>query len=761
MGLAIFSGCTSTGSGSGGDTVSKDDPWYEVAAVDVGAYEGSFATDVNVVYADDTELLFTKYDIWNSEGEEGAHELFSCDYSGNVTTVFDLSEAAESTGIYYADQVFKLGDDIYIFGVTMESEGKIIRVDAETGEAEEVKNDAVDKILSATDFINSYSEFKCFGDTLYISVKTYDDDTFVETVSAIYMIDSDWNLTEVDLSEVDDHFGKASDVSHYISESGKVLFYQVDWGEDVELKDPVILNIADGSLTALAEDSVYDEFNLAWSGDTKIEDGVVYRYDIDTDTSSEYFNLNWANVNRRYIERMSLYYADDEKLVFAEDGSQIRGSDISKIYMLQKAEENPNAGKTVLTVASINGDTPDADISEAIVKFNNESEDTFVQIDYKYGYSEDYDGDYTQYLLDNDANICDVLTLDIKSGDAPDVILSGGNKISMNNDTLFVDLKEYIDGNNGINMDDFFSGVFESAEVDGCLYHAPVSVDLNAIAADRDMTEDDVSGMTYEEYEEFLGDELNGINILSVNDDRMSVFLALFEEMGDTFISDGNITIDNDEFRTLADFCKEYVDEESYWSRVEDEDYEAAESQVSQCHATASASMYLSLSEFLQYSGNWKAEEMALIANPTTDGRMPSVSLDNTMGITQCCDDADKAWAFVKFVLENYTATDSQDAPVRSSAYDEFAERIIADTKEDIGFDMEVGISSSDAGLTTANTNVYREALENAAAARMSDSATEKILKEEMPSYFAGQKSIDEVISVVTKRVQTIYDERN
>ena len=41
------------------------------------------------------------------------------------------------------------------------------------------------------------------------------------------------------------------------------------------------------------------------------------------------------------------------------------------------------------------------------------------------------------------------------------------------------------------------------------------------------------------------------------------------------------------------------------------------------------------------------------------------------------------------------------------------------------------------------------------------DPALEKILEEEMPAYFAGQKSLDEVITIINDRSKTYISERS
>ena len=54
----------------------------------------------------------------------------------------------------------------------------------------------------------------------------------------------------------------------------------------------------------------------------------------------------------------------------------------------------------------------------------------------------------------------------------------------------------------------------------------------------------------------------------------------------------------------------------------------------------------------------------------------------------------------------------------------------------------------------------YRGIIESISSVSGMDSAVGSILLEELPAYFEGQKTIDEVISIITSRAQTIIDER-
>ena len=57
--------------------------------------------------------------------------------------------------------------------------------------------------------------------------------------------------------------------------------------------------------------------------------------------------------------------------------------------------------------------------------------------------------------------------------------------------------------------------------------------------------------------------------------------------------------------------------------------------------------------------------------------------------------------------------------------------------------------------------DTYETMIDSCSSVSTTDPAVEAIIREEMPAYFAGQKTLDDVISVIEDRVQTFLDERD
>lgn len=55
----------------------------------------------------------------------------------------------------------------------------------------------------------------------------------------------------------------------------------------------------------------------------------------------------------------------------------------------------------------------------------------------------------------------------------------------------------------------------------------------------------------------------------------------------------------------------------------------------------------------------------------------------------------------------------------------------------------------------------YNDILRSASTISYMDSSIELIVMEEIPAYFAGQKSIEDVAAIIENRAQTVIDERS
>ena len=79
---------------------------------------------------------------------------------------------------------------------------------------------------------------------------------------------------------------------------------------------------------------------------------------------------------------------------------------------------------------------------------------------------------------------------------------------------------------------------------------------------------------------------------------------------------------------------------------------------------------------------------------------------------------------------------------------------------DDYYYGVGVGAPSKPDKFTADDAEAYKEIVEGITVMNTSDAAISKIISEEMPAYFSGQKDLEDVIEIMQDRVQKVLDER-
>ncbi len=105
--------------------------------------------------------------------------------------------------------------------------------------------------------------------------------------------------------------------------------------------------------------------------------------------------------------------------------------------------------------------------------------------------------------------------------------------------------------------------------------------------------------------------------------------------------------------------------------------------------------------------------------------------------------------------------------PICIEAYETSAQEFIDDYNESMAkysnylTEAEMAMFGFDATPVEASViDSYESMINSCSAVSTTDAAITAIIREEMPAYFSGQKTLDEVISILEDRIQTFLDER-
>lgn len=517
----------------------------------------------------------------------------------------------------------------------------------------------------------------------------------------------------------------------------------------------------DSDYSWLSNESFYGTSYVDGVGNVTFNTSGIQKIDFASSDMTELFSFDMCNVNRSLLQGMSLYSYSEDTIVCAGSswksytGYQYNSETV--VIVLTKADSNPNVGKTLLTAASL--DYISYAVCEAIVEFNNTNEEYFITISNKYSMNEYYnsidysdDLDWESLALEGQVQMSNQLAIDLIAGDGPDIIIGGMNYRQLNNSDYLLDLTDYFTAS-----DAYFMNVIEAAKTGDALYQMPLAFSIQGIKTHESDVDDGQIGFTFEEYADFVDDVCNGKDPISLG--QLDFFTTMIIGMNDIFEERGEVNYDCDAFREFAEFVKDNVNEEIEYN---DEDYvyyeEAGED------FEASSSYVYSFSSFI----NWDyADDAAFLGFPSYDGRGPLITADQSVAISAETPSADACWQFIETLLsEDVQENFASDAcPINVVATRTVAEVALEEHNASIRESLQWYSPEEAAmyGIREFDDDVidrYFEIMSSASTLGSMDAAVQKILREEMPAYFSGQKSIDEVIDIIQDKVQTYINER-
>ena len=552
----------------------------------------------------------------------------------------------------------------------------------------------------------------------------------------------------------------------YYPETGPVSFLTVD------IETGAVVLDEDGEYQWLRNYNLHDAVYFKDIGNVILDDEGIKCIDFENGILTEVFSFDFCNVNRGDIAGLKLISYSENEIVFV--GALFKGSMFQNtpanplLIVLTRAETNPNAGKTVLTAATVG--FIDYAVSEAVCIFNETDPDYFIRFDNRYkadnhvdlaslDYMDDdaYDRAYDQATID----LSNQLAVDLMAGDGPDIIFDTSSLSQLDNSDYLLDLSDRI------NTDGLFSNVIEAAKTEDRLYQIPLTFGVTGIAVLDENIEPGQTGFTFDQYGSFVSTVCNGKDPLAM--DQTEFFVTCMDAMGDQFITgDGDVDYDNDAFRALASYTDEYVfppvvvwTEETNIVDLGDSD-----------HLIDDGAVYLNTVSFDMYLasiGN-HAGESSILGIPSIDGRGPLLTVSSSVAISAQTAEADACWSFIETLLspeiQGYYAQASKGCPVCVDAYEDFACAMIDEYNKSVsdwnllGLEARALYGSHMTELDYSVVDDYENMIRSCSSISHTDPAVTVIVREEIPAYFAGQKTIEEVIDIVENRVQTFLDER-
>ena len=473
---------------------------------------------------------------------------------------------------------------------------------------------------------------------------------------------------------------------------------------------------------------------------------AVSKVDIETGETKQLADLTHSYISGQYDDMRIVWATEDRIVLYVDEQGPLGGMSTAHLITLDKADTNPNSGKKILSLAY----TDWISIYEcgAVNAFNRSSDKYLIEVTSKYYdaatsvFDNDaYQSDYT--LIDaSEASAVDLLKADIRKGEGPDLVLYGSDTAQLNNPDYLIDLTKRIKSERSLTNGDYVKLVTSPNGRDGRHYRLDYGYNYTALMLKSDFISDKQAGLTFDQYDKLI-DERNGGNSILYEDDRALMKLLMENSDSITYTKDGAFTLANDSFKAASSYVASIPDimphDDTNWVNMKN-------MQILE-GVTFNSFVYLYGTAYKHYS---------IIGVPSSDGHAEVIK-GRGVGITSCCALQDAAWQFaMSFMSPDYqNKVNVYYDPVLKSAQKASFEEYI-----DIKNSHLNPYDNTAIPVAKGIVDYYIAQTSDAVTVPDMDSGIIVIMNEEMPAYYNGQKSLDEVIKVIENRVNLMLSEQ-
>ena len=547
------------------------------------------------------------------------------------------------------------------------------------------------------------------------------------------VVDSDFRLITWAPGEGDDiYLVTEDDVISTTTNSNPLVLTKVDY----ESGNSEILN-TDPSFDKYKYGVVFDDPVIYLQN----YDYTITAYDILKNEETLFFDLNFCDANMNDLGNSSLYYCDGNRMVFLKDFNYASEELLWDVVIdVTRADSNPNAGKKMIFAAP--SERLNYIDAEGIRRFNAEHSDYFCYVTMKYSKSlfdySTFSADTYEYdMYKTELIMLSTLQQDIVSGNGPDILLNFGEYSTLNSASYLINLLPVLDGDNGLDRSEYFDNFFDAYIVYDELYQIPICAAVGGIYTDR-VTNSSQIGFTYDEYNQFVKEECSGFDPISYWNGRSEAF-DLLQKYGysDFHNLNGSLNINTDKYKKLCEYL-----------------YRFPETQMEEGTGVATCENF----------GNIPGELISMLISkdkqlyglPSLEEKGPAAYIPESVAVTGCTISEDVAWELVESLLSyDVQRLHKEHNPINKKAFVEYGINSVSVSNSMI--EMFNGFENY---YSEEIIEVYEGYLEQATVPMLSDTITLSIMMEELQPYFAGQKSIEDVIPIMESRANTMLEER-
>lgn len=770
--VSAFTSCTKSG-GKGNNKVKADDPWYESTRfkLEKSLRENDDTLDSNICTSNDR--FFSIYTSTNDMYATTRIVLDAYDYSGNLVSRKEVKcPDYDNFRIYNIYSVKADPEGKTIKSILSLSSGGVIRsvfadIDTETGIASNIKpllSGRAEKYLDSNEnmlYISSLGEYAVvvlasFEEVIAdFHLLLFKDTEFVNeldlSTSNIRAIEEGFLLNEA----TDSIFAVGWETADYVT-----LEFDLNNGK---LKSKQIAHTTDDDSIDLSKYTATDNGDLC-----KLDSlGNIMKLDIVNMTAKTVIDTNWYTplfqtryCNEHIIVSTVMSCTDDRVVIKDYESFAFGGLDsdyIEYVRVIKKADKNPHAGKEIIEIS-----LPDSGITDYLVKtiyeFNRTDNEYLIRLWDKHktgaavshGFAISSEDEQKEYKI----------IQDLKSNEAPDLAVGIQKNYAMRDD-VFMDLTGFLDPEV---LDKQYSNVFEAGRFGGKLYFLPVTLEIEGMVTNVDLIPDGADGITFEEYEKLTEEKMYGYSAYdypySDYYNKKSFLLSCIDTK--SAIEGDKIEFGTDQFRFAAEYAKEnirYDDIESTpieyfgdWKRYRGECY------------------YTKIDDYLDFvrACRYSKKNYKIIGTPSVDASGPRFRAIETISVSVTTDVKDGCKKFLNYLFSGSAYNSSECdflqivtnkeimnkniealTKINNIKYEKFENSVKSGAmRPAAGYDKAFG----DKVATDSMRESFQNSLSTISTYYYEDNTITQIVFEELAPYFAGDRSLDDVIRYLNDR---------
>ena len=504
--------------------------------------------------------------------------------------------------------------------------------------------------------------------------------------------------------------------------------------------------------------------------DFLVQDGSrVYEYDIKSQTAEELFSWLDSDINGNYVQ--NFWALEDGRILAVTMDWE---SDEEGITLLTKKKASEVPQKETIIVGTLYGDSS---IQAEAVRFNKSNDKYHISIreylDFNNWNGEGEDA-YRAYIADGISRINN----DITSGNCPDIMdLTGLNIKQLAAKGVFEDLNGYLEKSDKLNRSDFLENILDAYTLGGTLVSIPYSFQLQTAVGKASEVGSEM-GWTIDELIAYADAHPDAQLFDSVSKDQIMMYLMMYN--ADSFVdwNTGECYFDTEAFENVLNFVNRFPDEVNW-----EEGDLSTPNKIQRGEVLLYEANLYNFNE-IQVCNEIFQGDAAYIGYPTTDGSAGCMlSASQTYAILSKAKQKEGAWEFLESFLtrevdpergsffgfptrKNMLKAMAEEAVKVEYYTDENGEIVLDEDGEPIVMGGGGGFSYSDGWSydyripTQEEVDLTMSLMETARPVSYSQGdEVLNIISEEAAAFYQGQKSVDEVASVIQSRVKIYVGE--